>query len=355
MTPSLAQNEQVNGHASREAEKTEFSTPIVPFASYREETSALFGFLMIKPHRWEESDENCRPNTITLSAYYTLKNQGGVGFAPKFYSKRQEYQVSPIVYFHRSPSSFWGVGNKAGTSGDEESFTATGGGLMLNTNKRLFSDLRAGPSFTFGRTMISDRETGGLLETRAVSGFEGGSNIGVGAEVLWDGRDNIYWPSSGGFYTAELEWFRRFFGSDYNYEKLYFNFRKYLPITSKQVLALHAWSEAVRGDAPFYLLPKIGGISVLRGLFEGRYRDKAAVAVQAEYRVMPWRRWGAAVFAGVGEVASDWYELDASNLKWTGGGGLRIALDPREKINLRIDVGVSKLGLAPMVMIKEAF
>lgn len=350
-----AQEEHVDGSTSRKVKSTEFSTPFVPFALYREETSALFGFMLIKPHRWENSDENSRPNTLFMSAYYTLKKQGGVGLSPVIYLKGDEYELNPIAYVHRSPSTFWGVGNGAGEHGDEEGFTTAGSGLMLYTNKRIVGDLRIGPSFRFGRSSISDVEADGLLDTGAANGSEGGDIVSVGGETVWDNRDSVYWPTTGGYYTAGLEWYRKFIGSDYNYEKLYFDFRRYLSLGSKKVLAIQTWADYVNGNTPFYLLPKLGGMTILRGLFEGRFRDNAAAAAQAELRAMPWKRFGGVLFAGVGEVASNWSEFKAEHIKWTGGVGLRISLDPKEKINMRLDVGVSGLGIAPMLMINEAF
>ena len=109
------------------------------------------------------------------------------------------------------------------------------------------------------------------------------------------------------------------------------------------------------GDPPFYRLPNIGGISVLRGLYDGRFRDKTMAAVQAEYRFPIWKIVGGAVFAGVGEVAERPADLSLADLKLAGGLGLRVTLDPKERINLRIDLGFSHYGIFPIVVITEAF
>jgi len=47
--------------------------------------------------------------------------------------------------------------------------------------------------------------------------------------------------------------------------------------------------------------------------------------------------------------------MSFGDLQVTGGFGLRVALDPKERINLRVDLGFSKYGVFPIVVITEAF
>jgi hypothetical protein len=133
--------------------------------------------------------------------------------------------------------------------------------------------------------------------------------------------------------------------------------RRFFPLGAGQVLALQAKGRIMTGDPPFYRLATIGGISVLRGLYDGRFRDKTAVAVQAEYRfpIPITKLLGGVVFAGVGEVAERPADLSLVDLQVAGGVGIRVMLDPRERINLRIDVGFSSYGVYPILVITEAF
>jgi hypothetical protein len=90
-------------------------------------------------------------------------------------------------------------------------------------------------------------------------------------------------------------------------------------------------------------------------LYDGRFRDMTMAAVQAEYRFPIWKIVGGALFAGIGEVAERPADLALADLQVTGGAGLRVTLDPKERINLRIDLGISRFGVFPIVVITEAF
>jgi hypothetical protein len=97
----------------------------------------------------------------------------------------------------------------------------------------------------------------------------------------------------------------------------------------------------------------------MRGLYENVFIDKNAAAVRAEYRFpltfLPGERWGGAVFGAVGDAFPDATTLEDIDLKVAGGAGLRFALNKTEKINVRLDIGVSRYGVFPYVMLQEAF
>ena len=62
-------------------------------------------------------------------------------------------------------------------------------------------------------------------------------------------------------------------------------------------------------------------------------------AFQAEYRFFVWGPFGGVVFAGFGDVSHDIDNLFSKNLKPTYGFGIRFLLDPKERINFRVDFG----------------
>jgi hypothetical protein len=100
-------------------------------------------------------------------------------------------------------------------------------------------------------------------------------------------------------------------------------------------------------------MAQLGG-NVLRGYLQGRYRDKALTAVQAEFRTPVWRRLGAAVFGGVGQVGPRLADFDGGELKSAGRFGLRYAPSKQDKLNLRFDLDVWQNSCA-YVTLGEAF
>jgi hypothetical protein len=87
----------------------------------------------------------------------------------------------------------------------------------------------------------------------------------------------------------------------------------------------------------------------------GRFRDRASAVVQTELRLALRRRLGAVLFAGVGDVAPSFGALSFSDLKWTGGAGLRYQALREQRMNLRLDVGIAEDEKGVYFSILEAF
>lgn len=335
--------------------KDELLLPAVPVVGYSRETNFLFGVMLVRALRWKDAAPATRPNTLALSGFYSLEKQWAVGLAPSIYLHGEDYLIKSQLYFHRSPARMWGVGTEAGKNGTREDFTATGTGLTFSTTRKVFKSLRVGPGIWYGSSKIPVTEAGGVLDRKAVTGSSGGTDVGVEVLAEWDGRDNIYSPTTGSFVQFWAGLHRDYLGSDFDYEDYLLDVRRFFPVGAGQVLAIQAKGRIMSGDPPFYRLPAIGGVGVMRGLYEGRFRDMTMAAVQAEYRFPIWNFLGGAVFAGLGEVAGQPADLSLRNLQFAGGVGLRIMLDPKERINLRVDAGFSKYGVYPILVITEAF
>jgi len=106
---------------------------------------------------------------------------------------------------------------------------------------------------------------------------------------------------------------------------------------------------------PFQRLSKLGGSLLMRGYYEGRYRDHDLIVAQAEYRLPLWRRFGLTGFAGIGDVADKISRFRSREMKTSAGLGLRYMLIPEEKMNLRFDFGFGKDTSGFYVTITEAF
>ncbi|MHB8835508.1 MAG: BamA/TamA family outer membrane protein [Candidatus Methylomirabilia bacterium] len=350
--PAAAEAEKVLEKAEQ---KDKLLLPAVPVVAYSRETNFLFGAMMVRALRWKDAAAGARPNTIALSGFYSLENQWAVGFAPSVYLSGEDYLVKAQIYHHRTPARMWGVGTAAGERGTREDFTATGTGVTLGATRKVFRSLRIGPGIWFGSATIPIKEAGGILDRKALTGSDGGADVGLELQAEWDGRDNIYAPTTGSFVQFWAGLHRDYLGSDFDYEDYLLDVRRFFPLGGGQVLALQAKGRIMTGAPPFYRLPTIGGIGMMRGLFDGRFRDRTMAAAQLEYRFPIWKLLGGAVFAGLGEVADRPADLSLADLQFTGGAGLRVTLDPKERINLRIDLGFSNYGTFPIVVITEAF
>ena len=164
----------------------------------------------------------------------------------------------------------------------------------------------------------------------------------MGIIVSYDSRNHIFYPTDGGIYELGTIVFSEYLGSDFNYTKTLVDLRHYLGFADDQVLAFHLWYNFVSGSTPFYDLPLLGGDNIMRGYFEGRYRDKHYFATQLEYRIRVWWRFGLVGFVGVGDVANKISTFELSKFKYSAGAGLRFRIDETELWDLRVDVGFGK-------------
>ncbi len=186
-------------------------------------------------------------------------------------------------------------------------------------------------------------------------GSEDGWAIRASLSIARDTRENIIYPTSGGNYQFGASLSDRFFGSDYDFTSLSLDLRQYVSVFPSQVFALWGLGIVSTGTHPFDQLPQLGGESLLRGYFAGRYRDRDLMAVQAECRVRAWWRFGVVGFAGAGQVS---HELSGLRLDefWTAAGfGIRFLLFRDEGLNLRADWAFGQNSSGFYLGIGEAF
>lgn len=200
-----------------------------------------------------------------------------------------------------------------------------------------------------------EAEAGGALAGGGVPGAGAWILAGFGPQLAWDTRDGVFFPRSGSFVELGLAWYPVWTGGDAGARQLKLNARRYLGLGASQVLAFQGGFDFAWGDLPFAYLPSLGGSNVLRGYYQGRHRDQAMAAAQAEYRFPVWKRLGGAAFAGLGKVGPDPASLGGERLRSAGGGGLRVRLN-REGVNLRCDLAFDREAEASMyITFMEAF
>jgi outer membrane protein assembly factor BamA len=193
------------------------------------------------------------------------------------------------------------------------------------------------------------------------TGSNGGNLFGLGTDLLWDTRDNIFFPNTGGYqyFKFMYHWGHDASGLDeYKYTSFEIDVRHFHAFKPDMVLAgqFYIMTVSDSGFAPFYRVPAIGGKTYLRGYYTGRYRDNFFMMMQVEYRHRFSKRFGFVVFAGIGDVAPKLTEFSFTYLKYSLGAGLRFMFNEEERVNLRADVGFGRKGNIGIYLgIEEAF
>jgi hypothetical protein len=177
----------------------------------------------------------------------------------------------------------------------------------------------------------------------------------MGPSLTYDSRNSSLNPTGGTYITSTWMFGAKFLGSDFEHTKFQLGANFYAPLAKHTVVAFRAATCSVSKRAPFYDLCMYGQGGDLRGYETGRYRDRATWAMQGELRQHLFGRFGAAVFGGVGSIASSYKDFSDSDLLPSIGAGLRYQASKSNNINLRLDLAFGNDGHAVYFSIGEAF
>jgi outer membrane protein assembly factor BamA len=235
----------------------------------------------------------------------------------------------------------WGIGNETADSLKEDYVP---GVVRVNAEfqRRIAPGWYLGGGVELAHRKLLETDSAGLLAAAELPGTEDGLALSAGLVLTWDTRDNTVYPRSGWYHQVQASVSDPVFGSDHEFTRHSVDARFYFSVATGQVLALRGLGVASTGTQPFDLLPRLGGERLVRGYYEGRYRDRNMVAVQAEYRTHLWWRIGAIGFVSAGRVSRDLRDLDLTGFKPAAGFGLRFLIAPDEGLNLRADFGLGR-------------
>jgi hypothetical protein len=334
--------------------KTSFAA--YPAFGYTLETNFIIGpvAVMTLKSRDESQDEYIRQSTFTPLALYTFRNQFLAELNLTYFFKNgNNLNIAPKYYSF--PDYYFGLGNDNDPD-VSESYT----NRYFQVNGQMYFPLSTttfiGTAFDLHFTSLTEIENGGQLEVDNPIGIDGGTLIGIGPAFKLDSRDNSIYPTKGNLLVASALIYE--FGG-FSFTSYLVDLRKYVTVRNdKNVLAFQFSSRMTSGDeVPFYKLPQLGGANQLRGIANASlYRDRQMFFSQLEYRRHIWWRFGLVAFAGFGDVSNQWSGFDTSTLKYVGGLGYRFQVLPKDKLNLRIDFGVSQNGQTGFyVGMQEAF
>ena len=108
------------------------------------------------------------------------------------------------------------------------------------------------------------------------------------------------------------------------------------------------------GHTPWTMLALMGGSTRMRGYYEGRYRDKQMIEIQAELRQKIYGRSGIAVWVGAGNVFPSLNKFNPAHTLPNYGIGYRWEF--KKRVNVRLDYGFGKKGQNGFLFsINEAF
>ncbi len=323
----------------------------LPYVFYTPETSLSGGVIMMVVNA--PGDPAQRENVFRGGGFLSLNGQAEAFAGMEYYTPGNFIRVNVESYVARYPNKYFGIGPDAGS---EEDYVPLECVLDGTAGFRLAPDLYLGPRLRLFGSWMQERAAGGALIQGGVAGSDGAGLASPGFRLTWDTRDSSVEPTRG--FSADLagSWSFVTFGGS-SYPSVVVDARAYhSPFADRKVvLAGQLYGAWAGGTPPFQELPRLGGDELMRGYYDGRYRDNALVAAQAEIRIPVWWRFGVALFGAAGLVAGDPLSFRFDETKLCGGAGLRFVLDESSGAALRADVALSGDGADFYFNLGEAF
>lgn len=328
-----------------------------PVAGYTPDTSVLFGGVGMLNYLTRSNSDEARNSKVTVAGTYTLLQQWLVAADSSTSFEEDTWRIEASVVVQDWHADFYGIGPRARERDIEEYTPRRVLGQFEVQRALLHPAFYIGAGYRVMWVSMREVEEGGMLDLDAIRGVDGGYASGPQVSAVWDTRDVASFPHRGAYLQGAVRTNARGLGSDYEYAIRSLDLRGYRALGHRapHVLAGRIQLQSAVGDVPFYELPTLGGSDLLRGIPSGRFRDRGLWATQAEYRTPFAGPVGFVAFGGIGEVFPELRALRGRPV-WSAGAGMRLRIDAENRVNIRIDYGLSRENLRGFYLsITEAF
>lgn len=306
-------------------------------------------------------------SSATFAPYWNLVDRFGLPLRTSIWLANNTWNIQGDTRFLVYPQYTWGLGNTS----DYNNKILVGDNYIRfyqKALKRIKPYLFAGGGYDLDYHSKIKTEDSSIALAQFV-GYQYGTGhnsfaSGVSLDFLYDTRNNSINPLPGSYANVSFRVNPTFLGSNENWNSLYIDIRKYLPLNPAkpdQQNTLAFWSyfwTVFNGDAPYLDLPSIGWDSYNRsgrGIEQDRYRGKSLFYLEGEYRrdITSNGFLGFVVFANANTLNGS----GAPFIYWhpAAGSGLRVKLNKGSNTNVDIDYGFSRGYNAFILSLGEAF
>jgi hypothetical protein len=298
--------------------------------------AALYSFYTDTLHR------DTRVSSVFGYGTLTTKGQTRTSLNLNYWTSQNKYHFTAYTGYTHFPFDFYGIGNNTTKANeehiDEKRYKFTFGAEKLMGGNIYLGIVGGGVNFAY-----KNNNTGGIFVTDPrIEDPSGGAFLYIGPSLNYDTRNNNTYTTKGMIVTAYFNAMQGIFGNN-SYDGGFFNmeYSQFFALTKQLVLGVDVQEQSlVGGRSPFYLLPALGSDEMMRGYYNGRYRDRNFIAGQTELRYRLNQRIGLVGFVGTGEVFHNTFTLP--QLKPNYGGGVRYFFDIEKGLSVRFDYGVGQ-------------
>lgn len=334
-----------------------FRYKVLPAITYSPETRLGFGLGLI--FNWNTKKASPTTNASLGQSFFMYTQNKQIEWTSKYeiFTNNNVFFLSGIIGYLKFPQYYFGVGNDLQEQ-NKENFTFQQFYFDIRVRYKLIPKIYVGIDYYFNTNYDVSWQEGSKFENDStLYGTHGYLISGLGPEIAYDSRDFPFAPTKGAFYNLSMLVFSDVLGSEFKYNYYQLDLRQYIPINKKRewILAIQLYGLFGKGEVPFNRLPGLGGSSIMRGYYSGRFRDNNYLAFQMEWRMPIWKIISLRTWVGAGQVASSFNQFDWPGFKPNIGVGLRFQFDKRSRSNIRMDEGFGKNTQGFYFKINEAF
>jgi outer membrane protein assembly factor BamA len=321
-------------------------TPL-PVIYYSPETRLGFGALVAANFETVKVPDGLTKSSYAQTYYlYTVNKQYEWGNSIRIYAPKNKFIFNGKFKYTYFPEYYFGISTE-----DPQSKKDTIEYNRIDVDLRFFWRLKrhffAGVATRYNKISNVSATPAGHFNEDLPLGHDGYWELGIAPAITIETRDNFVYPRKGFFlealYFVHPSWNK----NSYGFRSLKLDARKYFPVTwlsDIDAIALQFLANINNGSVPFKEMAELGGSNTMRGYYTGFYRYNNLYALQAEYRSHIWWRLGFAVWAGAALTPEKWYTFFDHSVKPNVGIGLRLMMNKKDLLNVRLDQGFGKIN-----------
>jgi outer membrane protein assembly factor BamA len=287
----------------------------------------------------DPEDEVSSPSLVGAGAMASSNGSWGGGVAGDFSIDEDRWRVKASLIYADVNYRIYGVGQDQGKEGDSFRIDQSVLALQFDVLRYLGQGIYLGPvvqAFSVD-TLLNEGDPLGDRSFPIPADPDRTRQISLGLQMLFDTRDDKFYPRAGSYLDLQARVFSEYFGGDDEFRVYSAAYNRYLALGPSTVLASRGYGRVAEGDVPFYALSYLGVSPDIRGYSIGRYQDRMLLAFQAELRQEIAGGFGAEVFAGVGQVRPNLGDFTLRDFLPGIGAGVTYTVAKKNQINLRVD------------------
>lgn len=315
---------------------------LLPVFSSAPETGVEVGGSVLYSFYTDTLHNNTRVSNIFGYGTLTTKGQSRLSLSTTYWTPQNAWHYTAAVSYINFPFDFYGIGPNT-YKANKDHLGQKRFKLNFEADKKLGKSIYVGLLAGGFDYKFDNKTPGNSFDTNPlVEGRTGGASLLLGPTFIYDTRNNNTYTTKGIIITSYY-YLMQGIASNSNYKGGLLNIEisQFNRLSKRFVLGFDIQDQNLTGNqSPFYLLPALGSDELMRGYYNGRYRDRNFIAGQAELRYRLSDRIGLDGFAGTGTVFNK--SFSTSDLKPNYGGGIRYFFDVEKGLTMRIDYGIGQ-------------